>query len=211
MNLTIDVRGVPEVKAALNRLSEAAQGRAMAQALKRTADKGRTEIGRAVRADYNISADLVRSSISSSRLGSFERGTLSAVIAIYGTSSRRGRSANVIRYLEKSITLAEAKRRRKAGTLTAGNAARQFPVLRFKFKKGGGSKTIEGAFIGNRGRTVFRRVGPGRLPLEAIRIIDLPQMFTASKIQSRVLERINRELVAEAERAVRFAIQRGAA
>jgi hypothetical protein len=210
MDIRIDVRGIEEVKAALNRIPEAARGRAMAQALKRTAEKGRTMIDRAIRDEYLIPRERILNSIETSRSGSYEGGTLTASIDIWGSSSKRGRSANIIRYMEKSVTLAEARRRAKAGTLAKLHKGRKLPILRFRFRKGGGVKTVAGAFVGNKGRTVFRRIGPGRLPIEAIQIIDLPQMFTATKIKRPVLQGIERVLVEEAERAVRFALSRGA-
>ena len=88
--------------------------------------------------------------------------------------------------METKVTLAERRRRRKAGTLSE---------LRFKIRRAGGQKMIEGAFIG--GRTVFRRIGKDRLPIEALATIGIPQMFTAKKINLPVQAWINGELPAD--------------
>lgn len=74
--------------------------------------------------------------------------------------------------MERSVTLAEARRRAKGGTLNQ---------LRFKFKRRGGKTTITGAFIANHGRTVFVRTGKTRLPIKAVRTIGVPQMFSTKK------------------------------
>jgi hypothetical protein len=41
-------------------------------------------------------------------------------------------------------------------------------------------------FVGNKGRTVFRRTGPKRLPIEPVRTIDVPQMFNQRRINKIV-------------------------
>jgi len=73
--------------------------------------------------------------------------------------------------------LAEARRRSRRGTMNQ---------LHFQIKRAGGKKMIKGAFIGNKGRTVFIREGRERLPIKALATIDVPQMFNARRINSIV-------------------------
>ena len=91
------------------------------------------------------------------------------------------------------MTLAEGRRRNKAGTQNQ---------LRFQIKKVGGKKIISGAFIGNKGRTVFIRETGDRLPIKALSTIDVPQMFNTRRIKKRVIKRIEKELPIEFDRAI---------
>ncbi len=67
---------------------------------------------------------------------------------------------------------------------------------------------IPGLFIANQGRTVFKRVGKARLPIEAVSTIDVPSMFGARRISRRVLDRVQRELGVEVRRAVNLVLSR---
>lgn len=196
--MKIDVRhNFPQVMAQLNTLQRDLRDKAMAQALNKTAEKARTESVRAVTDEYNVKASDIRPRFHLRRATS--RGLrLVADLEAFGRR-RGGRAMNVIHFLERKVSLAEARRRRRSGTLND---------LRFKFKRGGGLKTIQGAFIGNQGRTVFRRTGKGRLPIEPVTVIDLPQMFTSRKINERVVARILREFPVEFDRAARLVLSR---
>jgi hypothetical protein len=203
----VDVRELVNLQAKLASLPGELKDRAVAAALNRTAEKARTEIDRAVRDEYVISSDRVRSSIAL-RQASAARGTLTAEVQIFGSPSKRGRSMNVIAFMERKVSLAEARRRGKRNELFVQSKGRLLPILRFVFKRGSGAKVIEGAFVGNKGRTIFRRVGKARLPIEPIRVIDVGQMFRSKKVSRRVLDRINRDLPVEVDRAVKSVIAR---
>ena len=110
-------------------------------------------------------------------------------------AGRAKRAMNVIRFIEKSVSLAQARKRRKAGTLGA---------LRFKIRRAGGMQTIKGAFIGNNGRTVFRRTGKARLPIEAVSTIGVPQMFQARKVQLPVQRWITENFPRIFDREMRY-------
>lgn len=206
--IRIDVRGVEGVKANLRQLQAELRSKALAMAINKTAAKGQAEVTRAVTQEFAISRDEVRNSIYIRPASAKRQYEVEAVIQIFGSSKRKGRSLNVSHFLERSITMAEARRRNKRGALFAeGKGGRLFPILGFKFKRGGGVKHIEGAFIGNKGRTVFVRVGKGRLPIKPVQMIGVSQMFTTEKIKQRVLDRIRRELVVEVQRAVAYLLQ----
>jgi hypothetical protein len=99
----------------------------------------------------------------------------------------------MIHFVEKKVTLAQAKKRRKAGTLNQ---------LRFNIIKGAGGKMIPGSFIGNDGRTVFERVGKGRLPIRPVQVIGVSQMFMFRPVHDRVIKRITDEFNVELNRAI---------
>src|SRR5512143_478247 len=189
----------PDVQAALMRLQVDLRAKALAAALNKTADKGRTEMVRRITSEFAIKAGDVRGRVSVSR-ASARAGILSAVIEAFA-SRPGGRSMNVIRFLEQVVTLAEARRRAKGGTLRE---------LRFRIKRAGGLKTIPGAFVvtAHGGTFVARRVGRARYPIEAVQTIDVPSMFQARRINEAVLARIQREFPVEFDRAARLFVDR---
>jgi hypothetical protein len=206
--IRVEVKGIDGVRGSLRRLQSDLRDKALAMAINKTAAKAQTEITRAVTEEFAISRDEVRNSMYLRPATTKRQYEVEAVIQIFGSAKRKGRSLNVSHFLEKSITLAEARRRNKRGALYAqGKGGRLFPILGFKFKRGGGVKHIDGAFIGNKGRTVFVRVGKGRLPIKPVQMIGVSQMFTTEKIKQRVLDRIRRELVVEVQRAVAYLLQ----
>jgi hypothetical protein len=62
--------------------------------------------------------------------------------------------------------------------------------------------------LGNKGRTVFRRTGKGRLPIEPVQMIGVSQMFNSRAIRDRVMRRIENEFGIEIHRAVEMVIAR---
>jgi hypothetical protein len=185
----IDVRhNFPQALAQINGLQRDLRDKVLAGALNRVGDKARTETSRAIRAEYNITADRVRNSLVLRRATS-RGGRLVVELQAFGSGSKRGRSLNIKHFMEQRVTLAEARRRRKGGSLN---------VLRFKFRRTGGVKALPQAFVLNvPGLPVFQRVGPGRKGIEPMQVIDVPQMFNARKILKQVLARIDRAFPVE--------------
>lgn len=186
-----------ELDRELSRLANPAErARATAMALNKVAAKGRTSSGREIRRNYAVKVADVNPKLAVVKAKASD---LQAIIQpVVGS---RGRSQNVIHFLEKSISMAMSRRRRKAGTLATARGARMHPILHFQITRGT-RKRIDGAFIGNKGRTVFRRTGDKRLPIEAIHTIDVPEMFGARKVMAPVLKRIRDELPVEVQRAI---------
>lgn len=208
MKITVDVRELVDLDRRLAKLPHELRDQAIAPALNKVADKGKTEVDRAIRDEYVIDAARVRNSITVRR-ASANRGHLVADIDIFGSARKRGRSLNVIHFMEKKVSLAQARKRAKKKELfVVGRGGRLLPILRFRFRRGSGGKVIEGAFVANNGRTIFRRVGAQRLPIEPVQVIDVPQMFGAKKISARVMDRITRELPVEIDRAVQLVLLR---
>jgi len=197
--IEIDVRdAMKTVERKLNRLRDDVRDKATVMALNKTAAKAKTEMTRAITSEFNLKAAEVRSRLRIRR-ASQKGSNLVAILDPYQSTHKRGRSLNLIHFLENRVTIAEMKRRRKRGT---------HKYLRFKIKKHGGVRTIKGAFIGNKGRTIFQRDSGERMPISPMQVIDVPQMFNTKRINRRVIERIQREFPVEFERAARHVIDR---
>lgn len=195
----IDVRtNVADVQRELRRLQSDIQQRAIARALNRTMDQGQTQMVRAIASEFEIKQSEVRARLSIRRAREGYFGGL-LTVDLFAFQNKRGRGFNLIRFVEKRVTLAEAKRRQKAGTLNQ---------LGFRIKKGGGIKRIQGAFIGNKGRTVFMREGDARLPIKAVTTIDVPQMFNTRRINSKVVKYVKDKFPEVLAREVDYYVKR---
>jgi hypothetical protein len=141
--------------------------KAQVSALNKAAAQSRTQMQRAITSSYMLPASFVRERLSVRR--AVKQGVYAFTASLVGGGKR---SMNMIHFVEKSVTLAEGRRRAKSGTLSQ---------LRFAVKRGGGRKPIPGAFIGNKGRTVFMREGKSRLPIKPVQTISVPSMFNTRK------------------------------
>lgn len=204
--ISIKVTGISDVQQRLQRLSdELKRGQAVQLAINKTAEKARAEIKRAITAEYAVKAGEVGQAIELSKMA---RGGIGATISIFGSKSRRGRSMNLIHFLAAYQALGQAVKARGASGVKKRDLAALEGQLGFLIKKAGGLKRIEGAFVGNKGRTIFRRTGNARLPIEPLQVIGFSQMFSSKKIRGRVLKKINDELLVEVDRAVKLLLKR---
>ena len=164
MQLSIETN-FPEVQRQLDLLAAEVGSKATARALNRTIELARTAMSREIRDEFVLDARYVRDRLRIKR-ATFYAG----VLALQATleAQAKPRSANVIRFGARQVA--------------AG--------VSVKIKRGGGRKVIKNAFIGNKGRTVFRRVGKERLPIEAVRTIDVAQMFNTKRINAKVIDTI---------------------
>lgn len=185
---------LPKVARQLRTLGDDIIKKAVPRALNRTVEQARTAMSREIRAEFNMSASDVNQMLkvrkATSTTGPFY---LNAELS---SPSRRGRSLNLIRFAEKFVSLAQARKRMRAGeggtqTLRGGGVVQKALELQFKIKKRGPKTMIKGAFIGNKGRTVFIREGDSRLPIKALQTIDVPQMFNTKRINARVRAHID--------------------
>lgn len=198
--IKIEIKGIDEVRRKLDRLSREMQARVIQPALNKVAEKARAEISRAIPEEYAVKTSEVRQAMSLRRARS---GDLQAVIEVFGSKSRRGRSANLVRFLAAVQAAGQAIKVRGAKANKKELAALE-KQLGFLIKKGGGLKKIQGAFVGNKGRTIFRRTGKGRLPIEPVQVIGFSQMFNSRKINRRVMDKIRAELPVEIDRAIKM-------
>jgi len=186
-----------DVQSMLDKMSWSLQQKVIPAALNKVAAKAKTEMTRAITSEFNLRGDEVRPRL---RIVNARRDFKDWMVVLdpFASGRRKGMSINMIRFLENKVTLAEGRRRAKAGTRNQ---------LHFKIKKQGGKSTLSGSFIATNKRTggtaVFTRVGNERYPIQAKQTIDVPQMFNTKRINSRVVERINKELAIEFERAIK--------
>jgi hypothetical protein len=193
MSVTTDF---PEVERQLYKLREELQRTVMARTLNDTVAQAKTQMVRGITREYVVTASYVRDRLRIKR--AFARGTFALEAQLSG--SAKGRSANVIAFLEKSVTLAEGRRRAKAGTSHR---------LYVQIRRTGGRKALpERSFIGNKGRTVFQREGRARLPIRALQTVDVPQMFTTGRINRAVMDAIRDRLPRIFARHMRFALSK---
>lgn len=192
IKLDLDLGGV---LADLDQLASDVRERAAVSAVNKTLAKARTNMIRAISREFNVTAGYVRERL---RLeGAVYRQGAARISGTLNGGGQRGakRSANVIAFLEKSVSLAQARKRAKAGTLDQ---------LHFQIKRTGKRVVIPGAFIGNHGRTVFRRVGRSRLPIEAVQTIDVPQMFNTKRLNAVVVRAIQEDFPDIFEHELKF-------
>ena len=207
MQMKIDIRGFDAVQRELQRIkTEIGQGKATAAAINKVAEKAQVEVRRAVTEQYQISASDVRASLNLRRASSKAYG-VEAVIDVFGSPSKKGRSLNMIRFLAAVQAAGRAIKVRGAKGNKNQLAALQ-QQIGFAIKRGQGMKTIPGAFVGNHGRTIFQRVGKGRLPIKAVQVIGVSQMFSGRSIHDRVMAKIGADLQVEIQRAVEMILAR---
>lgn len=172
----IDVKvahNVERVLAEMAQIPARFKERAIKDALRRTATGTKTVVTRAITREYVIQRSQVDPAI---RIFPKFGSGYSLAVEIDALPSRSGRrAANVIKFMERRVSLAQHRRRQARGD-------RQ---LHFRFRKGAGTKNIRGAFLGNAGRTVFMREGRARLPITPVMVIDVPQMFTTKRIHAQ--------------------------
>lgn len=197
MQINVQLKGLTEISAKLASLGSAQQASAYSMAINKVAAKGMTDIKRAITERYQIKAADVSAAMS---LRGATGSTLQATISIFGSQNKKGRSLNMIHFVEKKVSLAQGRKRVKDGTQNQ---------LRFKILKSSGLKTIagdpglkNGAFIGNKGRTVFQRTGSARLPIKPVQVIGVGQMFNFKPIHERVRQTIEEEFLVEINRAI---------
>jgi hypothetical protein len=207
--IKVDIRGMDAVQKNLARISdELKRGKAIGAALNKTGQKAKAEVNRAIVQRYAIKAGEVRNSVYL-RSARAKANDLQAVIEIFGSPSKRGRSMNLVRFLAAVQAAGRAHKTRGARGNRKALAALG-AQLGFQITRSGGLKQIEGAFLGNKGRTVFQRTGPGRLPIAPVQVIGVSQMFSSRAIRTRVMAKINADLPVEVRRAVEMILARSA-
>lgn len=184
----------PEVQRQLERLHKDIAGKATTSAVNKTIEQARTDMSREIRQEFNITAEQVRQQLRIKR-AFYKGGQLTIEAALIG-GRPKGRALNLIRFVEKSATLAQGRKRAKAGT--------QNQVF-VQIKRKGGKKPLgPKAFIGNKGRTVFERIGDKRTPIKPLRTIDVAQMFNTKSINTSVLRKVREKFPAIFQREAAF-------
>ena len=175
----------PDVQRRLRRFQSDVADKALAMAVNRTMDQARTAMQREITGTYNLKASYVRQRLAIRRV-SFKGNSLSFTASLMGTGKR---SANLVAFLARNA---------------ANNGRRGGQQVAFRIRKGGALSRVPGAFIGNKGRTAFRRTGSARLPIEALQTIDVPQMFNQRRINAAVVRVMQQRFPEIFEQQVRF-------
>jgi hypothetical protein len=169
--IVLNVRtNFPEVMAKLSQVSDQIGNRAMVRALNTTITQGKTEMARDISKEFRISVGTAKDRLEVSRASS-KGGVYKFEASLQATRKAKGRSMNVIAFV---------------GALPKRTKKGKMAQIKFQIKRQGGKKTITGAFVGNKGRTLFIREGKGRLPIKAVSTIDIPQMFNTRRINEVV-------------------------
>jgi len=198
--MKIDIRTTfPQMAQALRQLEDDLASKVLARTLNRVVEQAKTQMGREIRNEYNLSAAKVAEKLRIKR-ATFKGGqfALSAELFSSNPNNKRG-SINLVNF---------SARETKTG-------------LTFKIKKAGGRGKIAAGFIGNQGRTAFIRTGEAKRvmrrgysvgkvkePIKPLRTIDVPQMFNATRINAKVVAAINQRFPVVFERELRFALSR---
>jgi hypothetical protein len=196
--LTIKV-DTKQVERMLKGLSDAIKGTAIREAVNKAAAKGNTEMKRRISREFNIKAGEVGGQLDLIKAGKQFAAVTATILALPKRKGRRAR--NVIEFIERKVTLAEARRRLKSGTRN---------LLRYEIRRGR-KVTIPGSFIvtANRGTFVAQRQGKTRFPIQSVQTIDVPQMFNTQRINREVVRRLEDEfLPQEIDRAIQYALKR---
>jgi hypothetical protein len=197
--LTLDIRhNFDAVAKRLEQLPKEVAQKATPRAINRTADQGKVAMSREIRAEFNIKRDKVERSLRVIR-ADFRGGIYNVTAAI---ESPRGRG--------KSLNLIEFVVGRRNGR-----------VLSVKIKKQGGRTQLPGAFIANKGRTVFRRVPGSVMPsrsaskgmkhreaIKALQTIDVAQMFNTRRVNERVVRVVRERFPINFEREAAYYLDR---
>ena len=182
----------PDVQRQLQAMQKGIADKAMASAMNKTMAQAKTAMSREIRAEFNMSTTKVNAALRINK--AVAAGSRFRLEASLESPSKRGRSLNLINFMERSVSMAQAKKRSKAGTLNQ---------LFVQIKKAGGKKALGSAFIGNKGRTVFVRV-PGTTmdsrnkyagtkhaqKIKALQTIDVAGMFNTKRINAKVVQMI---------------------
>jgi hypothetical protein len=199
--ITIKVEGLEQVKQQLAGLSRDMKSKVLQPAINKVAEKARAEINRAIPEEFAVKASEVRNAVEVRKASS---GQLAATITIFGSKNKKGRSLNMIHFVAAAYMRGQGSFKTRSGAV--GIRKRDIKAIGnqigFQIKRGSGLKTKEGAFIGNKGRTVFIRTSDKRLPIKAVQVIGFSQMFSSKKISKRIMDKINEELPVEVSRSV---------
>ena len=187
----------PEVTAQLKRLADDVGNKALVRSLNKTIDQGKTQMARTISQEFRIAVGAAKDRLKVSKANA-KQGNLGFEVSLEATRKGKGRALNLIAFVEKKTTLGEARKRAKKGTQSQ---------VYFQVKRSGGKKYIKGAFIANKGRTLFIRTGKDRLPIKSVSTIDIPSMFNTKRINAAVVQVRRDKFEANFDRELRVVLQ----
>lgn len=208
MSIKIGVQlDIKRVQSSFKGLKTDLQDKAVSQALTRTAKRGVTEMTRRITREYAIKAKDVRPHLHIDRP---RTGKVSA-ITIRALPSRKGKRARNVMLFSARVAPGKEKRTIKVKLPDGRWVTRVVSVgggVSVKIRRAESRKIIKGAFIGNKGRTVFMRKGGGRLPIRGVQTIDIPQMFNTRRINVAVVRQMQLDFARELNRLAAYYISK---
>ena len=209
LTVTFDDR---QVRRMLKGLGDDIANQSLREAVNKAAAKGNTEMKRRISREFNLRAGDVANQLMARKASKSFSVVTAEILAQPKVRGRRAR--NVIEFMERKVSLAEARRRRKSGTLKD---------LRFEIRRGR-KVMIPGSFVltANRGTFVAQRVPGSVAPsrskyagtkhaeqIKAVQTIDVPQMFNTKRIALEVIRNLETKLLPEElQRAIAYALKR---
>jgi hypothetical protein len=183
MRITIST-DFPQVAKRLDQLHADVSSKALARSVNRTMEQARTSMTREITKEFNIKRAKVVETLRIKR--AFFKASRFTMEPTLESRTRQGgrRAINVINFGAKMDPKGKG--------------------VSVRIRRGQPRKTIKGAFIGNQGRTVFRRVGDARLPINAVQTIYVPQMFNTGRIKDVVVKLMREKFPVIFEREARF-------
>jgi hypothetical protein len=180
--MTLRVNVKHDVNRALRALGNdrAAVKKAAARALTRTADQVRSAAVKEIARETGLKQKDVR--VALSRVRATVGKLLAAVVAV-------GRAVNLIRFTRQTREQA-----RRAGGVVANAWGRR--------------RLYRGTFIGNQGRTVFRRVGESRLPITVVHGPSIPREMARENVAKQLARVIRTRWPINFEADMRFYLSR---
>lgn len=156
--------------------------RAMGSTIPRVAAKARTEVSKQIRATYTINASTIKDTVSLNTRRSRED-TVSVL-------SYRGGPLPIDRFSTSVRTIASGRGRRIA--------------VSARVKKSGGRKVVGGGFpLRGRAGPTMQRKGEGRLPIERVFRLSVPQMIN-NDVRAAVERKIEIDANIELNRNLAF-------
>lgn len=189
----------PELIKELKKMPDKIQEQIIKPALKDAANVGKTQLIRSIGQNYNLSRPEISSTFKvkvEPSKSSILNGGIKWRASISSTTRRP--SLNMIRFVERKVSLAQGRKRKKSGTQNQ---------LHVKIKRTGGVKPMGNrVFIGNKGRTVFKRIKgqymasrKGRTKhsekIKAVSTINIPAMMKARRIMEPAVEKIKQNFL----------------
>lgn len=174
-----------EVQQKLDRLSDDVALKASVSATNKTIAQAKTAMSKEIRKEFNLSAAKVAEKL-------------------FITKARYVAG----RFTIEATLLSETKSGRRSVNLINFQARQTAAGVTVKVKRAGGRRVVKGAFIANKGRTVFKRQGPKRLPIEPVQVIDVPQMFNTRKVNAAVIRFIQAKAPEIFNREIKFYVDR---
>lgn len=171
-----------------------------------TARGANTQMIDAISSEFNLTKSYVRERLRLRKATRKGRHAFEAVL-IGNPYGRSKRAMNLIHFAQSKLTRAE----RSSWMRQQSGSTLRNPQLQFKIKRVGGRVYVKGAFVGNDGRTVFKRRGDARLPIDPVQTVGVPQMFSTTKAQRKVQDWIKENFPRIFERELKYRMTTAAA